>query len=172
MRTAILATLALLFCGCGYTWTSRQDGLPARSVRFEAVENRLFPNRPGYEHDLGRRLKDEMALDRRLEITQGQADVVLQVALTKFSEPTQVEDLETGAPAEVLLRASALVIVRGQGVQGGEVRRTVNVSNSYAPALGEPRETGMTRLWRDLARRILDVAADTEWAAREDTTGE
>jgi len=155
---------ALWLGGCGYSWTARQDGMEPRTLRFDSVENRLFPNRPGYEYDLNRRLKDEMAVDRRLIPAQGRADVVMQVALTKFSEPNLVEDLDTGNPAEVLLRATALVIVRGEGVQGGESRRSISVANSYAPALGEPREVGMTRLWRDLARRILDFAADREWA--------
>lgn len=163
-RGLCLLLLLVLLPGCGYTWTSRADGLPERTVRIAAIENRLFPNRPGYEYDLGRRLKDEIAIDRRLVPADGQADVIVQIALTRFSEPNLVEDLDTGAPAEVQLRASALVVVRGEGVPGTEARRTISVSNSYAPALGEPREAGMTRLWRDLARRILDFAADTEWS--------
>ncbi|MBE7493097.1 MAG: hypothetical protein HS108_15255 [Planctomycetes bacterium] len=163
-RALLLALVCLLPAGCGYTWTARQDGLPSRTLRLETIENRLFPNRPGYEHDLGRRLKDEIALDRRLVPTDGRADVVMQVALTRFSEPNLVDDVRTGNPAEVQLRASVVVVVRGKGVPGNEARRTISVSNSYAPALGEPREAGMTRLWRDLARRILDFAADTEWS--------
>lgn len=158
--------LVLAMSGCGYTMSASLDGASGRTLRLTTVENRLFPNRPGYEYDLTRRLKDEIATDRRLKLSEGQADVVLEVALTRFVEPNLVEDLKTGRPAEVLLSARAVVVARGKGVPGGEVRRAVNVSTSYAPALGEPREVGMTRLWRDMAREILDVAADTEWAAR------
>ncbi|MBK9975531.1 MAG: hypothetical protein IPP14_12240 [Planctomycetes bacterium] len=163
-----IALCAVLCCagGCGYTMSASLDGGPERTLRLTTIENRLFPNRPGYEYDLTRRLKDEIATDRRLKLSEGQADVVLEVALTRFVEPNLVEDLKTGRPAEVLLSARATVVARGKTVPGGEVRRTVNVSTSYAPALGEPREVGMTRLWRDMAREILDVAADTEWAAR------
>ncbi|MBX3473219.1 MAG: hypothetical protein KF754_02470 [Planctomycetes bacterium] len=163
MTRFALLLLAACLSSCAYTWSASLDGQPSRTVRLSTVENRLFPHRPGYEYDLTHRLKDEIATDRRLVLTEGAADVVLEVVLTRFAEPNLIEDLKTGQAAEVLLRASALVVARGKTVPGGETRRTVSVSNSYAPALGESRSTGMTRLWRDLARDILDVAADTEW---------
>ena len=162
-------TACLLLCcvsGCGYTWTSTLDGDGTRrTVHLDTVENRLFPHRPGLEYELTDRLKEEIAVDRRLVLTDGGGDVKLKVSLTRFTEPNVVEDLETGEPAEILLRATATVEAYGEEFTGGRVRRKVTVSVSYTPFLGDSRRDGLDRLWRNLAREILDVAADKEWAA-------
>jgi hypothetical protein len=88
----------------------------------------------------------------------------MKIALTRFDEPNLVEDLDTGLPAEINLIATADVEASGETVPGGRVRRRVTVSTSYTPGLGDSRREGMDRLWRDLAREIIDVASDTEWA--------
>lgn len=160
----LLVCVCLGVSGCGsYTWTSRLDGNVERTVRFETVENRLFPHRPGFEYALTERLKEEIAVDRRLVFTTGAADVRLKVALIRFDEPTLVEDLETGERAEIQLRVRALVEAKGDAFVGGRVSRKVSVATSYTPLLGDSREAGLVRLWRDLSREILDVAADVEW---------
>jgi hypothetical protein len=169
MKVACL--LALLLCGCGYTMTSRMDASESRTVRLDTIENRLFPHRPGYEYELTRRLKDEMAVDTRLVLTESRADVVLQVSLTRFLEPNLTEDQDTGLPVEFSGQASAVVVARGKGVPGGEVRRSVSVSQPYANEAGDSREDGITRLWRELARAILNAAADTEWATVPEAEG-
>jgi hypothetical protein len=163
MRAALL--LALVLNGCGYTMSSRLDAEPARTLRLDTIENRLFPYRPGYEYELTRRLKDEIAVDNRLVLTEGHADVVLQVALTRFTETTLTEDQDSGLPVEFTLQASALVVARSPDLPGGENRRTVSVSELYANEQGDTRIRGVERLWRNLARQILDAAADREWAA-------
>lgn len=166
MKWAALCILACCLCGCGYTWTSSLDGDGTRRTVFlETVENRLFPHRPGLEYELTDRLKEEIAVDRRLILTDGGGDVRLRISLTRFTEPNVVEDLNTGEPAEILLRATATVEAIGEEFHGGRVRRKVTVSTSYTPLLGDSRRDGLDRLWRDLAREILDVAADKEWAA-------
>ncbi|MCC6465150.1 MAG: hypothetical protein IT463_07410 [Planctomycetes bacterium] len=162
----MLLLLLLVPAGCGYRWSSSLDAGQSRTVKFEAVENRLFPHRPGLEHGLGRRIKEEIAQDRRLEVVEGAAEIVLKVSLVRFTEPNLVEDLDTGEPAEILLRVTALVVARGEVFAGGESRRQITVSTTYAPALGESRASGMERLWRDLAREVVDLAADHEWAPR------
>jgi hypothetical protein len=164
--------VVLMSSGCGYRWTSQLDAGETRTVSLDTVENRTFPHRPGLEYDLTRRLKDEIATDRRLILTEGNARVRLRVSLTRLTEPTLVFDLDTGAPAELLLRASALVDARGEDFYGGRSRRTVTVSTSYTPGLGDSREDGLARLWRDLAREILDVAADTGWADSDESWGD
>lgn len=161
----MLIAVTMLLSGCGaYTWSSSLDGRQERTLRFDSVENRLFPHRPGFEYDLTERLKEEIATDRRLIHTTGAADVSLRVALVRFDEPTMVEDLETGERAEILLRATAIVDASGDELPGGRVRRRVTVSTSYTPLLGDSRQAGFTRLWRDLSREILDVTADYEWS--------
>lgn len=173
MSAERLMLVALLLCvlagtsGCGYVWgpgpgRASGDGL-RRSVNLTTVENRLFPHRPGLEYELTDRLKDEIATDKRLVLSETSADVRLRVSLTRFNEPNIVEDLNTGEPAEVLLRATATVEARGDHFPGGVSRRQVTVSTSYAPGLGDSRRAGLDRLWRDLAREIVDLAADDEW---------
>lgn len=161
-----IAAVLWLVCGCGYRWTASADGAEVRVLEFDTVDNRTYPNRPGLEYELGRRLKDEIATDRRFKHTGGPPDVRLRVSLIRFSEPIQIEDLDTGEPVEVQLRATVLVEASGEAFAGGRVRRTLTVSQSYAPGLGDTRREGLDRLWRDLAREILDTAADVEWAPR------
>lgn len=163
----LVGLVLLATAGCGYVISSSLDGREARTVRLDGVENRLFPPRAGLEYELTRRLKDEIAADRRLELSEGPSDLRLEVVLTSFVEPTLVEDFNGGLPAEIQLRAAAVVQVTGPGVEGGRIRRKVKVSTSYAPSLGDGRREGLERLWRDLAREIVDVAADWEWASRE-----
>ncbi len=166
-RLLLIAFMSLsLLAGCGYTLSSRLDGQPTRSVSFEFIENRTQPPRPGLEYELARRLKDEMATDRRLVFREGAADVRMRVSLTYFTDPTLVEDLATGDRAEILLRATARVDATGEALPGGRVSRPVSVSVSYAPGVGDSRRAGLDRLWRDLSREILDVAADYEWAPK------
>ena len=163
-----LLILAMLCCvsGCGYTWTASLDGDGTRrTVHLDTVENRLFPHRPGLEYELTDRLKEEIAVDRRLILSESGGDVRLKVSLTRFSEPNVVEDLDTGEQAEILLRATATVEAIGEELPGGRIKRRVSRSVSYTPLLGDSRRDGLDRLWRDLARDILDVAADKEWAA-------
>jgi hypothetical protein len=161
-----LVVAAIFLSGCAYRWSSSLDGRASRTVSLETVENRTFPHRPGLEYELTRRLKDEIATDRRLVLADGAADVRLRVSLTYFTEPNLVEDLDTGDPAEILLRATAQVVAIGEDFPGGRVSRPVPVSISYTPQIGDSRRAGLDRLWRELAREILDVAADYEWAAR------
>lgn len=165
-KCLVLCVATCCLSACGYTWTSSLDGDGTRrTVYFETVESRLFPHRPGMEYELTDRLKEEIAVDRRLVLTDGGGDVRLKVSLTRFTEPNVVEDLDTGEPAEILLRATATVEAYGEAFNGGKVRRKVTVSTSYTPLLGDSRRNGLDRLWRDLAREILDIAADKEWAA-------
>jgi len=166
-RVGLMLLPVLLLAGCGYRWSASLDGNDSRTVHLETVENRTFPHRPGLEYELTRRLKDEIATDRRLVLTEDGGSVRLRVSLLHLTEPTLVQDLETGRPAEILLRASAQVEAAGEEFYGGRVRRRVTVSTSYTPGLGDSREDGMARLWRDLARAIVDVAADTGWAASD-----
>lgn len=166
LLTSLLLMSCLAVSGCGaYTWTSSMDGRTGRTVHLATVENRIFPNRPGLEYELTRRLKEEIAVDGRLKLSEGAGDVRLRVSLVRFSEPNLVEDLDTGQPAEIQLRASAVVEATGEEFTGGMVRRKVTVSTSYTPLLGDSRQAGLDRLWRDLAREILDIAADAEWAS-------
>lgn len=144
--------------------SSSLDATETRTVSFTTAENRLFPYREGFEYDFTRRLKEELATDKRLELTQGYADVQLKVSLTNFEEPNLIEDINTGDPAEVGLRITADVEATGDAFVEGFVKRKLTVFQSYAPSLGESREAALTRLWRDLAREVLDVAADTEWS--------
>lgn len=165
MRRVGCCLLLLWLAGCAnYTWTARLDGQPQRTVAFTTIENRLFPHRPGYEYELTQRLKEEIAVDRRLVLEEGNTDIRMKIALTRFDEPNLVEDLDTGLPAEINLIATADVEASGETVPGGRVRRRVTVSTSYTPGLGDSRREGMDRLWRDLAREIIDVASDVEWA--------
>lgn len=168
-RRLLLIVAALLVCatGCGYRWTASADGSEVRVLEFGTVDNRTYPNRPGLEYELSRRLKDEIATDRRFKHAGGPPDVRLKVALIRFSEPIQIEDLDTGEPVEVQLRATVLVEASSKDFAGGRLRRTLTVAQSYAPGLGDSRREGLDRLWRDLAREILDTAADTEWAPRD-----
>jgi hypothetical protein len=165
--TLVLALLAAVLSGCAYVWgpgEGRKSGdSQTRTVHLETVENHLVPHRPGLEYELTDRLKEEIATDRRLVLSEGAAEVRLRVSLTRFSEPTQVEDLKTGDPAEIQLKATAVVEATGDHFIGGREQRTVTRTVSYAPGLGDSRREGLDRLWRDLAREIVDVAAD-EWA--------
>ncbi len=144
--------------------SSSLDTTETRTISFTTAENRLFPYREGFEYDFTRRLKEELATDKRLELTQGHADVQLKVSLTHFEEPNLIEDTNTGEPAEVGLRITAEVEANGNAFVDGFVRQKVTVFQSYAPSLGESRDAALIRLWRDLAREVLDVAADTEWS--------
>jgi hypothetical protein len=159
----LLPILCLLVCGCGYTIGPGVDDGPTRTVYLETIENRTFPNRPGLEYELTDRLKEEIATDRRLILSEGAAEVRLKVSLTRLVEPTLVEDLGTGERAEIQLKATAVVEATGEHFIGGRERRTVTRAVTYTPGLGDSRREGLDRLWRDLAREILDVAAD-QWA--------
>lgn len=160
----VLAAMLVCLTGCGYTISSSLDGEPTRTIQFDGADNRLFPPRAGLEYELTERIKDEIATDRRLVLTDGSADVKLKVVLTGFREPILVEDLKTGEPAEVMLGATVTVEGIGKDFHDGRVRRRISVSTSYTPTLGETRADGFKRLWRDMAREILDFAADREWA--------
>jgi len=160
--------LLLSLPGCVWGPGIGLDGFSSqgrRKVSMQTVENRLFPHRPGLEYELTQRLKEEIATDRRLVLSDTGADVRLKVSLIRFSEPNLVEDLSTGEPAEILLKATAQVEASGDAFVNGVVKRKVTVSTSYAPGLGDSRREGLDRLWRDLAREILDVAADEEWSS-------
>jgi len=169
MRRLLPALLiAWLTCsGCVWGPGVNRDGFHSqqrRTVSFETVENRTFPHRPGLEYELTGRLKDEIATDRRLVLSEGTGDVRLKVSLIRFSEPTIVEDLKTGDPAEILLRATAEIEATSDLYAHGTRRRRVNVSTSYAPGVGgDSRRAGLDRLWRDLAREIVEIAAD-DWS--------
>ena len=170
LLTPTLMLLALAISGCGaYVWgpgVGRASGdNKKRAVSLQTVENRTFPNRPGLEYELTRRLKDEIVTNRRLVLSEGASEVRLRVSLTRFDEPNLVEDLDTGQPAEILLKATAIVEAIGEVFPGGVSKRKVTVSTSYTPLLGDSRGAGLERLWRDLAREIVDVAADEEWAS-------
>lgn len=161
-----LAACCLAVSGCGaYTWSSSMDARTERTVHLETVENRVFPPSPGLEYELTKRLKEEIATDRRLVLSEAGGDVRLRISLVRFDEPNLVEDLDTGLPAEILLKATAIVEAQGEEFTGGATRRKVTVSTSYTPLLGDSRRAGLDRLWRDLSREILDVAADYEWAS-------
>lgn len=169
---AVLAALAAV--GCNYRISSGLDGAPSRTIHIVAVENQLFPPRAGLEYGLARRLKDEIAVDRRLRQVNGGADIQLKVSLVAMDEPTIVKFLDSGLPAEVLLRATVVIDASGPGVigerrnVGGEstnvMTRRIRVSDSYATALGESSDAALERLWRDMAREIIDAVTDHEWA--------
>ncbi|MBK8205842.1 MAG: hypothetical protein IPK87_03490 [Planctomycetes bacterium] len=161
-----LLWLGMMLGGCAYTWSASLDGNETRNLSLDTVENRTFPHRPGMEYELTRRLKDEIATDRRFRLTEGATDVKLKVSLVRVTEPNLVEDFRTGEPAEILLRATAVVEATGDAFPTGRSKRTITVSTSYTPGLGDSRRAGLDRLWRDLSREILDVAADIEWAPR------
>lgn len=160
----LIAVVSLASTGCGYGMSSSLDGsYEARSISFTTAENRLFPYQKGFELDITRRLKEEIAIDRRLELSQGHAEIYLKVSLINFREPNLIEDTDSGDPAEVGLRVTADIQATGDAFTSGSTRRKITVFQSYAPSLGESREAALTRLWRDLAREIIDVAADTDW---------
>jgi hypothetical protein len=170
---ALLLALAVSTGGCAYTWTSRLDGTgQSRTVRVTTAENQLFTPRPGLEFDLVRRLKDEIAQDRRLRETDLEPDIELALSLVEFREPTLIKDVDTALPAEVRVTATVKLEARGPGVPGGPaghggvLRRTLSQSAIYAPAIGESRADALNRLWRDLSRDIIDAVADIEWAPR------
>ena len=166
VATLLLAVCCTAMSGCGaYTWSSSMDARTERTVHLETVENRVFPPSPGLEYELTDRLKEEIATGRRLVLSEAGGDVRLKVSLIRFDEPNLVEDLDTGQPAEILLKATAVVEAFGEEFAGGAARRKVTVSTSYTPLLGDSRRAGLDRLWRDLSREILDVAADYEWAS-------
>ncbi len=169
LAACVLLWLGTAVGGCAYTWSASLDGNETRKLALDTVENRTFPHRPGMEYELTRRLKDEIATDRRFRLTEGASDVKLKVSLVRVTEPNLVEDFRTGEPAEILLRATAVVEATGDAFPTGRSRRTVTVSTSYTPGLGDSRRAGLDRLWRDLAREILDTAADIEWAPRSPT---
>jgi hypothetical protein len=161
MRRLLLLTLFLSGC---YQWSADPEfDAPRRTLSLDTVENHLVPHRPGLEYELTDRLKEEITTTGRFVLNEGAAEVRLKVSLTRFSEPTQVEDLKTGDPAEIMLRATVVVEATGEHYLGGRERRTVTRSVTYAPGLGDSRREGLDRLWRDLAREIVDVAGD-EWA--------
>ena len=162
-----LIVAALALGGCGYVMTSSLDDNPARTVVFSTVENQLYPPRPGLEYSLTRRLKDEISLDRRLELVADHGHMLLKVSLVAFDEPTIVKNLETTLPSEIMLRATVVVKASGEGVPGGSVVRRLSASDGYAPALGESRDEALNRLCRDLSRQIIDAATDREWAQAE-----
>ena len=163
----LLLLLALGCTGCVWGPGVNQDAfnpVTRRTVRIETVENRTFPHRPGLEYELTSRLKDEIATDRRLVLSEAGGDVRLKVSLIRFGEPTIVDDLKTGEPAEILLQATAQVEATGDSYIGGKRSRRVNISTSYAPGLGsDSRRAGLDRLWRDLAREMAEIASD-EWS--------
>ena len=167
MKVAALALMlvgAILTSGCAYTISSKLDAQDTRTIHFDGADNRLYPPRAGLEYDLTERIKDEIAVDRRLVLTDGHGDVRLKVVLSQLREPILVEDLDTGDPAEVMLSATVTVEGVGKEFHKGRVKRTISVSSSYAPSLGETQADGFKRLWRDMAREIVDFAADREWA--------
>ena len=99
MRRLLPALLIAAFACCACVWGPgvNRDGFHAqqrRTVSIATVENRTFPHRPGLEYELTGRLKDEIAVDRRLVLSESTADVQLKVSLVRFSEPTIVEDLK------------------------------------------------------------------------------
>ena len=159
----LLALLVpLLLAGCAYRMGSTPDDRPPRTCEFGAVENQLFPPRPGLEYQLTRRLKEEMAGDLRLRLVSDGGNVRLRVTLMQFEEPTIVKDFDTAASSEILLRATVVIEATGE-VPGGKIRRRITTSDVWAPALGESREAAMERLWRDLSRQIIDAASDWAW---------
>ncbi|MCK6440020.1 MAG: hypothetical protein L6Q71_07450 [Planctomycetes bacterium] len=167
MKRIVLFLVLCCATGCGYTMSSRSDGssgAPARLV-ISTVESRITPPRPELSYDLTRRLKEEAAIDARFVLSGAAGDVVTQIALTRYREPTVVSDFNND-PTEVTLMAEATVRINVHG----EVRvAEVAAVGSFAPGLGEPAAVGRERLWRDLARNILDAIADRDWLAPEPT---
>ena len=160
--TFLLLLLTLLLSSCAYRVGSTLDDRPPRTCELGTVENQVFPPRPGLEYQLTRRLKDEMAADRRLRLVASGGNIRLRVSLMQFEEPTIVKDLDTTASSEILLRASVVMEATGE-VPGGKIRRRITTSDGWAPALGESREAALDRLWRDLSRQIIDAASDWAW---------
>ncbi|MCC6574575.1 MAG: hypothetical protein IT462_12390 [Planctomycetes bacterium] len=172
---SILLLAAAILAGCNYRMASSLDGGPTRTIFLTTVENQLYPPRAGLEYDLTRRFKDEIAVDRRLRLVDGAADINMRATLIGFDEPTIVKTLDSGLPAEILVRATVVVEAWGDGIAGqpkriGDVEvenvitRRITVSDTYAPAAGDSRETALERLWRDLAREMIDFVTDYEWA--------
>lgn len=161
----LLLAPALLIAGCAYRVGTTLDDRPPRTCEFTTVENQLFPPRPSLEYALTKRLKEEMAGDVRLKLVETGGNVRLRVTLIQFEEPTVVKNLETTAPSEILLRASVIMEATGE-VPGGKIRRRITTTDGWAPALGESRDAALERLWRDLARQIIDAASDWAWEER------
>jgi len=165
---ALFAALASVAAsGCGYSVSSRGPevaaGAPALRIRLGTVMNKVSPPRPGLEFDLTQRLKDEIALDRRFELSGASADTSLSVTLTSFKEPALVRDFDN-QQTETALAVACRVVIEERGE-----RRTVEVTAraDYARGTREPREDGLERLWRNLANNILDAVADRDWLVQE-----
>lgn len=161
LAAAVLALIAPV--GCGYTIGTR--GGEGERITLHTVENMLAPPRPGLEYELTKRLRSELHADGRFEVSDG-APIRVRVELSGFQEPTLVRDL-SNVQTEIALIATAVVRIE----EPGQVR-VANVTGraSYAPGIGEGRDAGLSRLWRNLARNILDAVADRDWAAAEAAT--
>lgn len=163
----LLALVTLSLSNCGYTVSSRgpvtgsaSDAKPLR-IRLATVKNTIVPPRPGLEFELTQRLKAELALDRRFELSQESADADVSVTLTGFKEPALVRDLDN-TQTETALSAICKVTI-GHGADRRDT--TVSARSDYARGIREPREDGLERLWRELARNILDTVAEEDWLA-------
>ncbi len=157
-----LLALALL-TGCGYRFSPHGDGGgggPTRSVVLETVENLIRPPRPGLEFEFTRKLKDEMALDRRFELSSSGTTRV-RVQLTEFREPALARDFNNQQTEIALVVVAEVQVVDGNDSWGG----VVSGRASYAPGHGEGRDAGLARLWRNLARNVIDVIGDRDWMA-------
>ena len=157
-----LLLCVLTTASCGYVISSRPDGRsgPAERIFVEPIENQIAPPRPGLDLDFTDRLKEEMALDTRFELSGAASpDVTLRMSLIEFREPALVRSFDN-KQTEVALEVGARIRVT---TREGTREMRVTATDSYVPGLGEARSAGLSRLWRNLARNTLDQIADRDW---------
>ncbi len=151
---AFLIIPCLLLTACSYTVSSSSNGFntPPKRILLASIQNKITPPRPGLEFDLTRQLKNEITLDRRFELTAYNPDLRIEIILKDLQEPTFVRD-SINRQTEIGLILKVQVVIH----QASQEQTFSLLSQAdYVPGLGESREQGLQRLWRNLGREVLD----------------